>query len=82
MLGVSHFSMIHDSYGAPVAHAGGVMFRTVREAFIKMYSENDVLENFKGDMEMLLERGERIPVVPAKGILNLSIIRESLFTFH
>lgn len=80
-VGINHFSMIHDSYGAPVAQADR-MFKTVREAFIKMYSENDVLEQFKADMEMLIEKGDKIPAIPAKGTLDLNVIRESLYTFH
>lgn len=79
--GINHFAMIHDSYGAPVAQADR-MFKTVREAFIKMYSENEVLEAFKADMELLMEKGDKIPAIPSKGNLDLNVIAESLYTFH
>lgn len=79
--GINHFAMIHDSYAAPVSQAD-MMFKTVRESFIRMYSENDVLESFKADMELLMEKGDKIPAIPSKGTLDLNVIRESLYTFH
>lgn len=44
--GIHHFAMIHDSYGAPVAQAKH-MYKVVRESFIKMYTDHDVLESFR-----------------------------------
>lgn len=79
--GINHFSMIHDSYGAPVSQAG-LIFKTTREAFIKMYTENDVLENFKNDMEVYIERDEVVPAIPAKGDLDINVVKDSLYTFH
>lgn len=79
--GIAHYAMIHDSYGAPVAQADR-MFKIVRQAFVKMYSENDVLEQFKADMELLIEKGDKIPALPKKGTLDLNVIAESLYTFH
>jgi len=78
--GINHFAMIHDSYGAPVAQAA-CMFKVVREAFIQMYTENDVLENFKNDMEIYITKDEKIPALPCKGSLDINGIRDSLYTF-
>lgn len=79
--GINHFAMIHDSYGAPVSQAG-LIFKTTREAFIKMYTENDVLTKFREDMEIYIEKGEKVPAIPSKGDLDLEVIREALYTFH
>lgn len=79
--GINHFAMIHDSYGAPVAQAG-LIFKTVREAFIEMYTKNDVLAKFKEDMEVYIEKGDQVPVIPAKGNLDITEVLKSLYAFH
>lgn len=78
--GIRHFAMVHDSYGAPLAQAG-LMFRTVREAFVQMYTENDVLEQFKADMMAYIKKGEEVPAIPAKGDLDIRVIVDSLYAF-
>lgn len=76
--GINHFAMIHDSYGAPVAQAK-TMYKAVRQSFIEMYTEQDVLENFKNDMELLSD--SKLPSIPAKGTLNLTDILDSRYIF-
>lgn len=76
--GIRHFAMIHDSYGAPVAQAK-TMYKAVRQSFIEMYTEQDVLENFKNDMELLSD--SKLPSIPAKGTLNLTDILDSRYIF-
>lgn len=77
-LGIRHFAMIHDSYGSPVAQAK-TMYKAVRQSFIEMYTEQDVLENFKNDMELLSD--SKLPSIPAKGTLNLTDILDSRYIF-
>ena len=48
--GIHHFSLIHDSYVTSLAQAD-TLFYNVREAFVKMYEENDVFLNFYEDMK-------------------------------
>ena len=79
--GINHFAMIHDSYAAPVAQAG-LMFKTVREAFHKMYTENDVLAKFQEDMEVYINKNAKQPKMPSKGDLDLSVVIDSKYTFH
>ena len=79
--GIKHFAMIHDSYGSPVAQAK-TMFKVVREAFVELYSENDVLENFKKDMMVYIDKLETIPTIPTKGSLDLEVVKQSFYTFH
>lgn len=78
--GMKHFAMIHDSYGTSVAQAGE-LFRTVRETFVKMYEENDIIEKFTEDMSVYFERNEKIPKPPTKGNLNLKQVLDSPYTF-
>lgn len=70
--------MIHDSYGAPVAQAKH-MYKVVRESFIKMYTDHDVLESFRDDMKKLSDT--KLPDFPARGILDLNEIIKSKYIF-
>lgn len=76
--GIHHFAMIHDSYGAPVAQAKH-MYKVVRESFIKMYTDHDVLESFRDDMKKLSDT--KLPDFPARGILDLKEIIKSKYIF-
>ena len=76
--GIHHFAMIHDSYGAPLAQAQ-LMYDTVRESFIQMYTDNDVFQNFLDDMELLAD--EKLPKMPKKGTLDINVVRESKYIF-
>lgn len=76
--GIHHFAMIHDSYGAPVAQAKH-MYKVVRESFIKMYTDHDVLESFRDDMKKLSDT--KLPDFPARGILYLNEIIKSKYIF-
>lgn len=76
--GIRHYAMIHDSYGAPLAQAQ-LMYNTVRESFIQMYSDNDVFQNFLDNMEALAD--EKLPKIPKKGTLDINVVRESKYIF-
>lgn len=76
--GIHHFAMIHDSYGAPLAQAQ-LMYDTVRESFIQMYTDNDVFQNFLDDMEALAD--EKLPAAPKKGTLDINCVRDSKYIF-
>jgi DNA-directed RNA polymerase len=78
--GINHFTMIHDSYGSPVAQAGR-MYKTVRQAFINMYTETDVLQDFQTEMSVYLDDPKEIPEVPYKGKLDLNLIENSEYIF-
>lgn len=80
--GVSHFAMIHDSFGTCPGNAG-VMFKVVRETMVKTYTENDVIEGFyKGFADSLSEKAqEKIPELPPKGDLELTAILDSEYCF-
>lgn len=77
-MGIKHFAMIHDSYGAPLAQAQ-LMFDTVRKSFIQMYTEHDVFAEFRSDLEALAD--DELPQPPKKGTLDINCVRESLYVF-
>jgi DNA-directed RNA polymerase len=76
--GIAHFSMIHDSYGTHAANAAALA-TFLREEFVQMYSNVDVLATFKEDLEY--QMGATLPTLPAKGKLDLNEVLSSSFFF-
>ena len=75
--GVEDFAMVHDSYGV---HASNVptLYKLTRLAFVDMYSENDVLTQFR---DSALEVLDVVPQPPQKGDLDLSLVKNSKYFF-
>ncbi|MDO8839676.1 MAG: DNA-directed RNA polymerase [Parvibaculum sp.] len=78
--GVKHFAMIHDSFGTHAAHTN-TFAACIREAFVDMYDENDVLENFREEVGRMLDIGAEIAAVPPRGLLDLEQVKHSEFFF-
>lgn len=76
--GINHFAMIHDSYGCPMSQAQ-LMFDIVRQAFIDMYTEFDVLEMFRDCLQPLSNK--KLPAPPKKGGLDLTCVKDSKYIF-
>lgn len=78
--GIQSFSMIHDSYGT---HAGNAwaLAKYLREEFVEMYSQADVLAIFKDDLSSQVSDPELIPPLPPKGNLDLTQVLNSDFFF-
>ena len=77
--GINHFAMIHDSYGTTVADAEQ-LFKTIRECFVKMYTEHDVLQEFADEVSHLTE--QELPEMPSKGSFDIKEVLNSLYAFH
>lgn len=79
-LGIESFSLIHDSYGT---HAGNamVMATVLREEFVKMYTEHEVLDEFRTTLLGDLPDGTELPPVPPKGTLDLTLVEHSPYFF-
>lgn len=76
---VTHFAMIHDSFGC---HAADVQMlgACLRETFVQLYVENDPLQMFKDQAEELMN-GKKLPDLPTKGKLDVSLVKDSEFFF-
>lgn len=76
--GVTHFAMIHDSFGC---HAADVemLGACLRETFVELYVDNDPLLRFKAEGEALV--GKELPALPEKGGLDVTQVRDSEFFF-
>ncbi len=75
--GIKHYSMIHDSYGTH-AHHVPTLAKELRRAFVNLYEDHDVMEDFRRSVVDLI--GEVEPC-PNKGTLNLSEVLESSYFF-
>ena len=73
--GVDSLAMIHDDYGTHAADAA-VLYRCIREVFVKMYSDNAPLEELRERYSMY-----DLPPVPEKGNLNLQDVLKSEYFF-
>jgi DNA-directed RNA polymerase len=78
--GVDFFMMIHDSYGT-VAADTPALADCLRESFVEMYENHDVLRAFITEAGAILAEGADIPPCPATGSLNLALVHESDFFF-
>ncbi|WEM05505.1 RNA polymerase [Ralstonia phage BOESR1] len=80
--GITNFSVIHDSFGT---NAGDTeeLFSTVREAFVEMYNEIPVLENFRDEIaRQLSEKAlKKLKPLPERGTLELDRVCESRYCF-
>lgn len=80
--GIGSFAVIHDSFGTHAADSD-TLFRVVREAMVEMYSEVDVITQFRDDAAQQVgeELAAEFPKVPKKGDLDLNLILESAYCF-
>jgi DNA-directed RNA polymerase len=76
--GISAFSLIHDSYGCHAGYANELAM-SLREQFIAMYSEQDVLAAIKAEFESAA--GEELPALPERGTLDLTKVSDSPYFF-
>ena len=80
--GISDIALVHDSFGTHAADTGR-FFVILREALVKMYVEQDVIEDFAAQMRAQLPSAKRdkVPTPPAKGNLDPYGVLESDFAF-
>lgn len=79
--GVKSWAMVHDSYGTHAASVE-VMQQALRVAFVEMYRDHDVMEEFRQQVGAMLPGGPSdLPDLPAKGDLDIMQVLESDFFF-
>lgn len=80
--GITSFALIHDSFGTHAGNAG-VLFNTVRECFVRMYQEHDVLNDLHDHIKSMLSAKYRdeLPEAPSKGNLDLNLVKQSIYAF-
>lgn len=79
-MGIGSFAMVHDSYGTLAADTN-LLARCLRVAFVDMYENNDVLDQFREEVGLILAKGQTLPELPPQGELDLRQVLESDFFF-
>ena len=76
--GVTHFSVIHDSFGC---HAADIpmLNACIRQAFVDLYEDYDPLADFKLQTEQAANIN--LPPLPDKGDLDVKVVINSEFFF-
>ena len=76
--GITHFAMIHDDFGV---HANCIddWHKIIREQFIELHTEHDILAEFKEQQEQ--RTGVQLPDLPARGDLDLREVLNSEYFF-
>jgi DNA-directed RNA polymerase, mitochondrial len=80
--GIRSFGLVHDSY-ATVAADANMMSVCIRESFAQLYEDNDVMADFRSAIAAMLSDSQlkKLPPAPAKGQLDIALVRESDFFF-
>lgn len=80
--GMTNFNMIHDSFATDLANSGR-FFNIIREQFVAMYENYDVLEAFKAHVTPLFDEKnlKKLPQVPDKGKLDIVEVLKSSYAF-
>lgn len=77
-VGIKDFAMVHDSYGT---HSPNMekMSELLREAFVEMYKNNDVLDELRTHTQKVL--GCEVPEPPKQGKLDIDKVLKSKYFF-
>jgi DNA-directed RNA polymerase len=80
--GITSWAMIHDSYGTHAADTDKLS-TVLREEFVKMYREHDVLREFRDSLAAQLppEFAEKLPPLPESGTLDIELVTKSPYFF-
>ena len=79
-VGITDFSMVHDSYGTQSPYMP-TMVNIIRESFVDMYEQNDVLQQLYDHAVKVLPEGAEIPKPPERGDLSLREVLQSEYFF-
>jgi len=76
--GITSFAMIHDDFGTHACDVD-VMQAAIRRQFVRLHSENDILDNFKRTHEE--RHSMELPPIPARGTLDINEVLASDYFF-
>lgn len=79
---IKSWALIHDSFGTLPSRTQS-LFMYVRVAFMELYTQHDVLEDFRGQILQQLDpdKIEQLPELPTKGNLDLHSVLRSQYCF-
>lgn len=78
-LGITRIAVIHDSFGTHAADTDGFR-QALLDSFVEMYSNKNVLKDFKEHNEVRILEEIAVPTPDLLG-LNLEVVRQSTYCF-
>lgn len=80
--GMSDFALVHDSFGVHAGHTAR-FFVLIREVFVEMYRERDVIMDFLEDVRTQIseDRRDELACPPMSGNLDIEKVIESDYCF-
>ena len=80
--GITDIATVHDSFGCHASHAGRFN-QIIREQFLKMYTDHDVLAELlaSAKADLTPANHHRLPELPEKGALDLKEILNAKYAF-
>lgn len=72
--------MIHDSFGTDLSSAS-YLFKTIRSELVELYDGKNHLEKFINDVKFLIDDTSDLPSIPEFGTLDISKIKDSMYSF-
>ena len=80
--GVDSFAVVHDSFGVHACDVPKFGY-TIRQAFIDIYKDGTVLENFLKEAKVLIKEQlhDEIPPLPPMGKLDINGVMDNPFFF-
>lgn len=80
--GIKNLALVHDSFGC-LACQSDTLHRVIREQFVRMYSEHDVLAEVlaQAKCDLTVDNHHRLPNAVQYGTLNLEGVLEAKYAF-
>ena len=78
-----YFNMIHDSFGVHVSDLPDFLDRCIKPAFVKIFGDEDVIDNFEREVRAILddEQLDKLPPSPVRGDYNVEEVMQNDFFF-
>lgn len=76
--GIDHFAIIHDDFGVHACDTDK-WHRIIREQFVTLHGQHDVLQSFKDEIEE--STGVELPDLPMRGELDITDVLRSPYFF-
>jgi DNA-directed RNA polymerase len=77
--GIDNVAVIHDSFGTHACDTD-MLGACLRQSFVDLYQE-DVLATFRDEICAVLPTSATVPDMPAKGLLDINLVKDSDYVF-
>tara|TARA_Y100000593_G_scaffold8067_2_gene14891 strand:- start:95 stop:1864 length:1770 start_codon:yes stop_codon:yes gene_type:complete len=81
--GRMYFNMIHDSFGVHVSDLPDFLNKCIKPAFVKIFGDDDVIDNFEREVRSILDddQQDKLPPAPVRGDFDIREVINNDFFF-